>query len=186
MLNGVAPLLVITFKNKGLMDFFGPDSVAGSLVSAIGIPIPIYLDEKLTGIFVQSETRGIDVNTRVEPVTEKDPLTLEVQAPIVSQTATDSQVTIEMVAKRDSVLLVAIIALMEQIVNRLVSAEYSIHYLNGPTAIFGGLLHRFSTNANSNEDKIGLELVISTAAKESPTPKTPISAVEKVTGAVPL
>lgn len=185
-LNGTAPLLVITFKNKGILDFFGPNSLAGSLVSAIGVPIPIYLDERSTGIYVQSETRGIDVTTRVEPVTTKNPLTLEVEPPIVSQTATDSQLTVEMVAKKDSIMLVAIIALMEQIVDRLVSQEYSIHYFNGPTAIFGGLLHRFATSANANEDIIHLELVISTAAKELPTPKTPISAVSKVTGAVPL
>lgn len=186
MLNGLAPLLVITLKNKGLMDFFGPNSLLGDVAEAVGIPIPIYLSEKLTGIYVDTESRSIDVVTKVEPVTTKDPLTLEVKPPEITQTAVDTQVTINLLALKDSVLLVALIALMEELIKRLVSKEYSIHYLNGPTTVFGGLLHRFATSINPNEDLMRIELTISTAGKESPTPKPPVQSVSKVTGAVPL
>jgi hypothetical protein len=178
MLNGISPLLVITFKNKGIIDFFGgADSVLGSIVGAIGVPIPIYLKEELTGIYVQSESRGIDVTTRVDPVSTKSPIDGEVEPPVVSQTSRDSQLSIELVAKKTSILLVALIALMEMIVDRLVTQEYSIHYLNGPTAVFGVRLHRFATSTSNNDDLVHMELVLSTAAKESPTPKTPVESV---------
>lgn len=186
MLNGVEPLLIITFKNKGILDFFGPDSLVSSLVGAIGLPIPIYLSEKLTGIYVDTESSAIDVKTEVEPVTAKNPLTLDVEPPVVSQTAVDSQCTINLLANDDCILLTALIALMEELVKRLVSQEYSISYLNGSTAIFGGLLHRFATNRNRNDNLVRIELSISTAAKESPIPSSPIAAISKVTGAVPL
>lgn len=185
-LNGIDPLLVIVLKNKGILDFFGADSLLGTAFQAVGVPIPIYLSERLTGIYVDSETRAIDVNTKVEPVTEKDPLTQEVDPPLVTQTALDTQVTISLFATRDSILLTALTALMEQIVSRLVSGEYSIHYLNGSTVIFGGLLHRFATSVNQNDNLVRLELTLSTAAKESPTPKSPIQSIGKVTGTVPL
>lgn len=186
MLNGIDPLLVIVLKNRGLIDFFGPGSLLDEAAEAIGIPIPIYLSEKLTGIYVESETRGIDVTTRVDSVTDKNPLTLEVEPPQVSQTSSDSQVSINLVAKRDCILLTAILALMDQIVNRLVSAEYAIHYINGPTVIFGGLLHRFGTSVNRNDNLVRMELVLSTAAKENPTPAAAVSSIPKVTGTVPL
>jgi hypothetical protein len=186
MLNGVDPLLVIVLKNKGVIDFFGADSLLGSAVSAIGLPIPIYLSERLTGVYVDSETRGIDVTTKIEPVTTKDAITQEVEPPQVSQTSTDSQVSINMVARNDCILLTAILALMDLIVDRLVSGEYAIHYINGPTVIFGALLHRFGTSVSKNDNLVRMELVLSTAAKESPTPKAPVTAISKVAAAVPL
>ncbi len=185
MLNGIDPLLIITFKNKGVVDFLGADSLLGSVVDAIGVPIPIYLSERLTGIYVDSETRGIDVETKVDPITTKDPLTLEVEAPQVTQTSSDSQVTVNLIANQDSIILTALLALMDQIVARLVTAEYSISYINGPTAIFGALLHRFSTSVSRNDSLVRIELSLSTAAKDSPTPKTPVQSISKVTGAVP-
>lgn len=186
MLNGFDPLLIIVFKNKGIIDFFGANSLLGTIVDVIGLPIPIYLSEKLTGIYVESETRSIDTETKVEPVTTKDPITLEVEPPLVSQTAVDTQVTVSLLASRDSVILTALIALMEELIKRLVSQEYSIHYLNGPTVIFGGLLHRFSTSVSRNDDLVRIEMTLSTAVKEKPTPKTAVESVSKVSGAVPL
>ncbi len=190
MLEGLDPLLVIVLKNKGILDFFGPSSLTPGLADAvldtIGLPIPIYLSERLTGIYVDSETRSIDVTTKIDPITTKNPITFEVEAPAVAQTAVDCQLTVNLLCRRGTVLLTALLALMDQIVNRLVSAEYSIIYLNGPTALFGGLLHRFGTSVTKDNDLIKIELVLSTAAQESPTPKAAITAVPKITGTVPL
>ncbi len=190
MLQGIDPLLVIVFKNKGILDFFGPASLTPGLgdvvFDTIGLPIPIYLSERLTGIYVDSETRSVDVNTKIDPVTTKDPVTFEVAAPTVSQTSADSQLTVNLLCRRGTIMLTALLALMDQIVDRLVTAEYSITYLNGPTAIFGALLHRFGTSVSKDNDLVRMELVLSTAAKESPTPKAAVTAIPKVAGATPL
>lgn len=187
MLNGVEPLIIITLKNKGILDFFGPDSLIGSVVDAIGLPIPIYLSERLTGIYIDNESRSIDVNTEVNALTEMDPLTAERKDPDVKQTAVDSHLTINLLASKDSIILTAFVALMDLIVKRLVSQEYEIHYLNGPSVIFGARLARFASHVEHNTDLIRMELTLSTASKASnPTPKTPIPALEKVTGSIPL
>ena len=185
-LNGLDPLLIVTLKNKGIIDFFGPLSLIGGVISDIGFPIPIYLSERVTGIYVDTATRAIDVQTTVDPVTTKDPTTGEVEAPEVSQTAIDSQVTVNLIANDDSILLTALLALMGMILDRLVSGEYSISYINGPTVVFGALLHRFATSVSRNDNIIRIELTLSTAKKESPTPKTPIQSIAKVQAAVPL
>lgn len=192
VLNGVDPLLVIILKKKPPEDLMGPPAPTGfisSLLNAVGVPIPIYLSERgfnrrlaandpllarvtaNSGIIVDSESRSIDVNTKVESTTERDELTGETKPPEVTQTAVDTLLTVNLVASRDSVILTALVAIMELIVSKLVSREYSIHYINKSTVIFGGLLHRFATSINPNEDKMQIELVLSTAAKESPTPK---------------
>lgn len=186
MLNGIDPLLVIVLKSRPPEDILGPPIAASNTIAgfdarfgALTIPIPIYLSERLTGIYVDSETRSIDVVTKVEPITDQDELTRQTKPPIVTQTAIDTQVTVSLIARSDSILLTALIALMEVTISRLASREYAIHYLNGPTALFGGLLHRFSTSVSPNEDLIRIEMTLSTAAKESPTPKTTVVPVAK-------
>lgn len=181
ILEGVAPLLVITLKNKGIIDFFGPGTLLDDVVEAIGLPIPIYLSEQLTGVYVDNESSSIDVVTKIDPVTDKG-LDNQVKTPAVSQTSGNSSVSINLFARKDSVLLTALLALMDMIVNRLVSQEYSIHYLNGPTAIFGAKLARFSKVNTSGTDLITMQLDLSTASKESPTPEAPTEGVGKIVG----
>ncbi len=186
MLNGIDPIIIFHFYNKGIMDFFADIPFASSVTSMIGVPIPIYLSERLTGIYVDTETRGIDVSTKVDPVTEKDPLTLEVLPPEVTQTALDATVTVSMFANRDSIMLTAIIAMSEMILSRLVTQEYGISYVNGSTVIFNGFLHRFQTTINRNDDLVRIDMTLSNAKKESPTPKVGPIPITKITGALPL
>lgn len=186
MLNGVDPLLIFHFYNKGALDFLSDIPFAKTITNLVGVPIPIYLSERLTGIYVDTETRGIDVTTKVDPTTEKDPLTLEVETPTVTQTAIDSTVQISMFATRDSILLTALIAMAEMILSRLITQEYGISYINGSTVIFNGLLHRFQTTINRNDDLVRIDFTLSNAKKDSPTPKVGPVPVTKVTGALPL
>lgn len=209
MLNGIDPLIIIVLKVAPPDDLLGiplPEGVS-SLIGAIGLPIPIYLAERpraalgnampggaggkllsQSAIIVESETRSIDLETTVEATTAKDPLTGLTANPKVTQRALDTQVTVNLVASRDSILITALIAMMEFLLSRLQSKEYSIHYINKSTVIFGGLLNRFATSTNPNEDKIQVELVLSTAKKELPTaipPKIPIAATSSVSLSTP-
>lgn len=186
MLNGVDPLIIFHFYNKGAIDFLADIPFADTITNLIGVPIPIYLSERLTGIYVDTETRGIEVSTKVDAITDKDPLTLEVKPPEVSQTALDSTVSVSMFANRDSIMLTAIITMAEMILSRLVTQEYGISYINGSTVIFNGLLHRFQTTISRNEDLVRIDFTISNAKKDSPTPKVGPVPITKVTGALPL
>lgn len=182
MLNGVDPIIIFHFYNKGAIDFLADIPFASAVTELVGVPIPIYLSEKLTGIYVDTETRGIDVVTKVDPTTEKDPLTLQVLPPQVSQTALDASVSVSMFASRDSIMLTAIIAMAEMILARLVTQEYGISYINGSTVIFNGFLHRFQTNINRNDDLVRIDLTLSNAKKDTPTPKVGPVPVPKVSG----
>ncbi len=206
MLNGVDPLIIIVLKVAPPTDLLGiplPDAIT-NLVGLVGIPIPIYLAERpraalgkampggaggkllsQSAIIVESESRSIDIETSVEAQTALDPLTGLTASPKVTQRAVDTQVTVNLVASRDSILITALVAMMEFLVSRLVSREYSIHYINKSTVIFGGLLNRFSTSINPNEDKIQIEMVISTAKKELPT-APPVKEVLKASSTTSL
>lgn len=186
MLNGADPLLIFHFYNKGVTDFLADLPFGDTISDLVGVPIPIYLSERLTGIYVDTETRGIDVVTKVDAITEKDPLTLETLPPEVTQTALDATVSVSMFANRNSVVLTAITALAETILSKLVTQEYGISYINGATVIFNGYLHRFQTSINRNDDLVRIDLTLSNAKKASPTPKAGPVPIPVVTGALPL
>ncbi len=199
MLNGIDPLLVIVIKKKPPPVLFGPPEPPGlgALLDLIGIPIPIYLAEnplaKLgsaapggaagraigqSGVYVESETRSIDLGTKVDPTTTPDPLTGDTAQPQISQRVYDTQVTVNLIASRDSVIITALVAMMEFLLNRIANQEYAIHYINRSTVIFGGLLNRFATSVNPNEDKIHIEMTLSTSAKALPITKPPLEGIK--------
>lgn len=189
MLNGVAPILIFHFYNKDLTGIIAglPVPYAEQIAALVGVPVPIYLDENFTGIYVDSETSGIDFSTLIEPVIEKNTVTRETKAPNVTQTALDSQITVNLFAKRDSILLTAILALSNMIMKRIVSAEYGITYLNRSTTIFNGLMHRFSTSVGANDDLIRIEMTLSNAKNEGTKPAVAsVTPISKVVGALPL
>lgn len=202
MLNGTDPLLIITLKNFGKIDLFQE----GALVNAadvidVGLPIPFYLSERpitgnlaqdlrsaslipqLNGVFIDSETRSLDVGTKVDPVLTKGP-NGEPEEAIVSQTCLSSQLTINLVSTQNNVMVSAIIALFDLLVRRLTSGEYSITYFNRSTVIIGALLRRFSTIRNPNDNLVRMEIVLETAERELPTPKAPIESIPIVKDAV--
>lgn len=191
MLNGVAPILIFHFYNKDVAGLLSGIPFGAEIGDAVGIPVPIYLDERITGIYVDSESRGVDLVTEVEPVLDKDPTTGEVQKPQVKQTALDSQITVYMFARRDSIMLTAFLALSDMVLSRVVSQEYGITYLNKSTTIFNGLLQRFSTSNGADDDLIRIEMTFSNAKQEGTQAAATASAattppIPKVTGAVPL
>ena len=186
MLNGVDPILIFHFYNKDSSSFLAGLGVPDSISNAAGIPVPIYLSEAQTGIYVTSETGGLDIQTEVEPVVEKDPITQETAAPKINQKALDSTVTINMIAKRDSILLTALLASANLILKKIVSKEYGITYLNKTTVIFGGLLNRFQTTINENDDLVRIELVISTSQQNNTKTPTGPAPIPVKTGTVPL
>jgi hypothetical protein len=189
MLNGIDPIIIFHFYSNPPTDdkFVGPPpptSLLGGLFSQFGLPIPIYLSEKLTGIYVDDESKGIDIATRVDAVVEKDGI--EVNTPEVSQRAVDSTVTVNMFAVKDSIMLTAFLALADMILKRVASKEYGITYLNGSTTIFNGLLDRFSYTNGANDNLIRIEMVLSNAKKQAPTLVPSVPPITPVVGAIPL
>jgi hypothetical protein len=187
MLNGIAPIIIFSFpfnpKGANFNAISGIPLVGSFIAKNVGIPIPIYLDERVSGICVVDETKSIDVDTNPQQP-------FDIKTPIqVTQKGINSIVTVNMVAQKDSILLATLLALNDMIFARLVSQEYSITYLNGPTTIFDGLLHGFSSSQESNDDLVRVSLQISKANQKTPSPGSQInipSIAPFITGSVSI
>jgi hypothetical protein len=181
MLNGIAPILIFNFP----VDIKGPTFNAlagipfiGESLAGVGVPIPLYLDEQLTGLFVDNESKSTDLEIEVTAKATNEP-------PDVKQQAIDSVVNINLFAKKDSLLLSVILALNDIVFTRAASMSYSVSYLNGSTVIFGGLIKSLTTNSGIDDDLIRMTLTISKANYRSPTQTQSIAEVPKTTGPIP-
>lgn len=173
MINGGDPIIIFHIYNKPKRTVFGPlnefDQRLDDLKSLIGIPIAIPLNERLTGIYIENESRNIQVVTNIDPTTDKDELTGVTKSPEVYQTGAESSVSISMKALEGSIMLTVFLAVAEQLISKLVSGEYGITYFNRSTVIFNGLLSGLSTSVDSGTDLMKIDFSLSTAKKKLPT-----------------
>ncbi len=190
MLNGIDPIIIFNFKKKlsasseSLPGFVGPRKPTIPIVAAldkitdfIDLPVvPIYLSENLTGIFIDTESKSIEIDTTIDTLSSGG-------TPEVNQRGIQSTVKIEMVAHASSVGLSLFAALSDLIFPKVTSKEYSVTYLHGAVTVFAGLLHSFSITQGSNDNlyHVSLELI-----KPSTQVKGLIPVVGKLTGALPL
>jgi hypothetical protein len=170
MLNGIDPIIIFNFKKiAGLSDLIGQIPVLSDIVSVIDLPaVPIYLSERLTGIYIDTESKNIDVDTTVDALTNGG-------QPVTTQRPIQSTVKIEMIANSDSLGVAIFSAMADLIFPKVTSKEYSVTYLHGAVTVFAGLLHSFSINQNSNSTlhTIGLELIKPSAAVPKGPPVVP-------------
>ena len=182
MINGIAPVLIFTFPLADTDALFktlsGVPLLTDNILKSVGIPIPIYLDERLTGIYIDSESKNIDIQTTVEA-------TKDGETPDISQRGIDSTVTVNMKASKNSVVLTAILALIDMAFQRVVSKSYNVSYFNGSTTIIGGLLHGFSTSIDSDNDLVMITLQLSKSNMKISNP-LPVPNFGKVSGTTPI
>lgn len=157
MLNGLDPIIIFNFFKKLTVEDeakFKGLPIAG-LVNKFALPpIPLYLSEKLTGIYIDSEEKSIEVATAVD--------SLSTGGADFQQKAISTTVKINMIAEQETSLGLGILSAMADIiVPKLGSNEYSIIYIHKSTILLNGLLHSFSIDqeANSTLSKITLELI---------------------------
>lgn len=161
MLNGIAPIIIFSFKKKidrvVTLDYPLIPKAASYFLFP---PIPIYLDEKLTGIYIEKEQKNIDLQTRNETLlTGKEVDT--------TQVGINSTVQIEMLASRNSVGLSILIALCDQIFQKCTSKEYSITYISGAMTVFNGLLEDFTVQQSSDNDLYNMTLKLTKGNSKS-------------------
>lgn len=181
MLGGIAPIFLFNFfklRPDTLQTLKTKVPIIADIIDAVGLPpIPLYLDENLTGVFVDSESKNIDLETDVEA--KKD-----ASKPTSTQRILNSTVTIEMVASKDSIGATILAAMMDVILPKITSKEYSISYLHGATTVFGGQLHAFAVNQNANDTKLNISVTLSKSNQDTQI-KDPTPVVSKVVGTVP-
>lgn len=176
MLNGIDPIILFNFfeLTPSLESRLQKIPVISKLVNKVElVPIPIYLSERASGIYIDSEDKSIDIETKTETFADGS-------EPEIDQKGLGSIVRINLIAKKDSVGVTLISAMAEQILRKVTSKEYSIDYLHGAITVFNGKLHSFSINQNTDNDlyNISLELASSGVKAKTQGPTIEVPAVE--------
>lgn len=165
MLNGVAPLIIFHFggvsKSSSIFKAVaGVPLIGSSLTGLLAIPIPIYLDEKLTGIMVKSQVTQVDFDEEIQTkINEK--------TANVDQRVLNSLITVNMIGKRDSTLVSMLIALNDIVFSKITSKNYTVSYLNRSTVLLNGLLHGFSATENEDTNLVDIVFQFSKANKKT-------------------
>lgn len=178
MLNGLDPIILFNFKKK-LPDFLTavvPIPFASREITITLPVIPIYLSERLTGLYIDTEDKNVDIDTTIDTTSTGGD-------PNVSQKGLNSSVKITMKAVKGSIGAALMAALADLVFPKVTSKEYSITYLHGAVILFDGLLHSFSINQDSGTDlyTVNIELI-----KQGGSVKEVISQVARLTAPVPL
>ncbi len=157
MLNGIDPIIIFTlFKNVPPPVALEPGPqplVETSIFSIPFTPIPIYLSERVTGLYIDTQSKNIDIETKVTTLPSAE-------SPEVTQKGVNSSVTINMLANSGSIGLTIFSAMCDLIFQRLTSKEYRIDFIDSAFSIFGGLLAGYSINQSANDSlyRISFEL----------------------------
>lgn len=175
MLGGLEPVIIIqlsTLSNALPINQQGP--VQQNLISKIPLvsqiptlidqpPIPIYLSDKITGIFIDSESKGISVNTDSEAKTDGTPVD-------VNQQAIANTVSINLKARKDSLALLLLSSLLDLCYDKLASKEYAITYLHDSITVFRGVLHDFTIEQSADTELATIKIELSKGTKSPQKP----------------
>jgi hypothetical protein len=115
MLNGTDPIILIQFYEAPpeVKSALSKIPILSAYQDRIGLPpIPIYLSENLTGLYIVSEDKNVDIQTKTETLSDG-------KTPFVSQQGVGSTVRINLQASQDSIGVTLLSALADQIFQRV-------------------------------------------------------------------
>ncbi len=147
MLNGIAPVIVFVFKKE---------------VAGVKIPyniIPLYLDERLTGVLADTQSRHMSVevqnigNTNYERTTSSD-------------------VQLTFIAKKNNIAVTAVLALFEKVMNHINKQEYSITLYYDDVFMTDASLKDFETEVEDGTDKRLIRITLSNRPEEESVTET--------------
>lgn len=164
MLGGTAPVLVFNWTEVEILGF----KIKNPSLFGIDIPlvsIPIYLDEKLTGIIVDDHERTINIEF------ETDGLGGNYEREISS----DVKVTLK--AQKDNIAFQGFLALFEQILKRIPAQSYKIYFYYDDVFMTNASLKDFAVSTMENTDT---RVVTFTLTNRSEKSKAISSVLKKV------
>ena len=180
MLGGIDPVLIFQLSKLAPL---GPTIAKIPLVSSIptvvDMPaVPVYLSEGVSGVFVETENKNVDMQTDVETKTDGSPAD-------VKQKGINSSVTVKLLAHKNSTAFTLLSSLVDLIFDKVTSQEYSISYLHGPITVFRGVIQNYAVEQNADNELLTISLVVSKGAK-APAKPPGVPLVPGFLGAVPL
>lgn len=152
------PVIIINKKN-------------GILGLPENIPVPIYLDERLTGIAVMSQkyTYTFSNDTVQDLKTDlSDGEETSLADVKVKQRAVANTLNVQLKASRKSIAINALIAALEIAFQRANMDEYSVSYFNANAVIFQGKISEFNIDENNSDTSVLIDFSIMKEEKFKP------------------
>lgn len=185
MLGGLEPIIIFEFFKTIDTNPAGADSqIPVASIKTLEFEraplpaIPIYLSEELTGLFIEKETKNIDIGTDSETF-------INGKKYDILQKGIQSGVKITLKCKKDSIALMILTSVIDLIFDKVTSKEYAITYLHGPTTIFQGVMHSFSIDTTAENDLMEINIELSRGNKQ-PTPQASVPSVPGSSGPIPV
>lgn len=181
MLGGIDPIIIFQISklaSTGFADLISKVPLVSDIPTLIDQPpIPIYLSESLTGIYIDSEDKYVDIQTETTTTADGEP-------PDPNQSAIGSTVTINLIAKKNSLGLALLSSMIDLVFEKVTSKEYAITYLHGSTTIFRGLLQSYSVQQNASNELLSIKIELSRGQKQ-PKKVSGVPDVPRTRGVLP-
>lgn len=164
MLNGLAPVLIYQYKPIDTsFSLFGID------VPSVGLPIPIYIDERLTGIMGDGANSRISIETSTVNGT-------------TYQRQVSSDVSVKLRCRNDNVVGQTLIAILGEAFKYSTTGNYSISLFYDSSFILDAVLKDFYSRPIDNTDmrEIGITLSKRYSLVDN------VLVLQKVPNAIPL
>lgn len=181
MLNGIDPIILFNFfeLTPSLEKTLQKIPIISKVVDKVDLaPIPIYLSERISGMYIDSEDKSIDIETTTETLADGSD-------PQVDQKGLASTVRINLVASKNSVGVTLLAAMADLCLKKVTSKEYSIDYLHGAVTVFGGVLHSFQISQVADNDLYNISIELSRSGVKTKA-KASVPEVEANSGVIPL
>lgn len=178
MLNGIYPIFIFNFSKaeKSVQDAVSKIPIVSQLVNKIGLPpVPVYLDEKLTGLALASEEKSIEIQTTTDTLTSGE-------QPDINQKGLSSTVQINLEANNKSIGLTLFSALADQLFEKVTSKEYTVTYLSGAVTVINGLVSRLNIVPVPNSTKMNITIELIRTGLQTQV-KSGVPVVQKTVGA---
>lgn len=179
MLGGDVPLIIFHFYTPNALAFASKlPIVSAETVDTVGFPVPIYLSEGVTGIFVDTESKSLDVETSVQARADG-------KKPIVDQRIANSALNVRLFARSDSTLINVLRSISGMALALVAAKGCKVSYFNGPVVIIKGLLEGLVESTNKDNNEIEFDLKISDANQESTLAAAAVAVLSGLRGATP-
>ena len=160
MLGGTAPVLVFNFASISSASVLnklgfniGEDSIFNFDVPIVSIPV--YLDEKLTGIIVDDHERNINIEF------ETDGMGGNYEREI------SSDVRVTLIAQKDNIAFQGFLALFEQILKRVPEQSYKLYFYYDNVFLTNASLKDFSETTRENTDTRVVSFTLTNRSEKS-------------------
>lgn len=124
------------------------------------VPIPVYLDEELTGLAVKNEEDGMSISTDYIPVLDGKPGTDGKNIKVLQRGESQST-RITLVGEKNSVGLNILLPMIKSILSKVFAQkEYRVAYFNKNVLIFNARLTSYQMTPGEDDTKVTITITL--------------------------